>query len=114
MTIYLNLFLISLLLVFIIDISGVMDHIKRMVWRWVFKDRPGQTYQDFEFKPFSCSLCMTWWCGLIYLCFAGLSWVNVAYVAFLAYFTPIWKDLLYLVKDFITKMIDAIYTWYDL
>lgn len=111
---YLNLFLISLMLVFIIDLSGVMEYIKKMVWRWVFKNRPNQTYQDFELKPFECSLCMTFWVGLIYLCFAGLSWVNVAYVCFLAFFTPVWKDLLLLVKDFVNKMIDAIYTWYDL
>ncbi len=111
---YLNLFLITLVLVFIIDLSGAMDYIKRTVWRWVFKNRPNQTYQDFEMKPFECSLCMTWWVGLIYLCFTQLSWVNVAYVALLAYLTPVWKDLLLLVKDFINKMIDAIYTWYDL
>ena len=111
---YLNLFLISLLLVFIIDLTDVVETIKRLVWRWVFKTRPDKTYQDFCFKPFECSLCMTWWCGLIYLCFAGLSWVNVAYVAFLAFFTPIWKSLLYLVKDFVIKLIDALYTFYDL
>lgn len=109
---YTNLFMISLVLVFIIDISGVIDHIKRFVWKWVYKGK--REYRDFEMKPFDCSLCATWWCGLIYLCFTQLSWVNVAYVAFLSYMTPIWKDLMYLVKDFIVKMIDAIYTWYDL
>ena len=109
---YTNLFMISLVLVFIIDISGVVDHIKRLVWRWVFKEK--REYRDFEMKPFDCSLCSTWWCGLIYLCFTQLTWVNVAYVAFLAFMTPIWKDLMILVKDFIIKLIDAIYMWYDL
>lgn len=112
MTIYLNLFLISLLLVFIIDISGVMDHIKRLVWRWTYNGK--REYRDFELKPFTCSLCMTWWCGLIYLCFTGLTWVNVAYVAFLAFFTPIWKDAMVLVKDIAIKMIDTIYYYLGL
>lgn len=110
--IYLNLLMISLVLVFIIDISGVVDHIKRLVWRWVYKGK--HEYRDFEAKPFDCSLCATWWCGLIYLCFTHLSFVNVAYVALLAYATPIFKDLLTLVKDFAIKLIDTIYMWYDL
>ena len=109
---YTNLLMISLVLVFIIDISGVVDSIKRLVWRWVYKGK--REYRDFSVKPFDCSLCSTWWCGLIYLCFTQLSFVNVAYVALLAFLTPVFKDVLILVKDFITKMIDAIYTWYDL
>ena len=109
---YTNLLMMCLVLVFIIDISGVVDHIKRLVWRFAYKGK--REYRDFEAKPFDCSLCATWWCGLIYLCFTSLTWCNVAYVAFLAFMTPVFKDLLNMVKDFIAKMIDAIYTWYDL
>ena len=104
--------MICLVLVFVIDISGVVDHIKRLVWRFAYKGK--REYHDYEAKPFDCSLCSTWWCGLIYLCFTQLTWCNVAYVALLAFLTPIFKDLMYLVKDFIVKMIDAIYTFYDL
>lgn len=110
--IYTNLLMIALVLVFIIDISGVMDHIKQLIWRWVYKGQ--RDYRDFSLKPLDCSLCSTWWCGLIYLCFTNLTFVNVAYVALLAFLTPVFKDVLIMVKDFIAKMIDAIYTWYDL
>lgn len=109
---YIDLLMICLVLVFIIDISGVVDHIKRLVWRFAYKGK--REYRDFEMKPLDCSLCSTWWCGLIYLCFTSLTWVNVAYVALLAFLTPTFKDIMYLVKDFITKMIDTIYTFYDL
>ena len=109
---YTDLLMICLVLVFVIDISGVIDHIKKLVWNFTYKGK--REYRDYEAKPFDCSLCATWWCGLIYLCFTHLTWVNVAYVAFLAFMTPIFKDLMFLVKDFIVKMIDAIYTFYDL
>ena len=112
MTIYLNLFLISLILVFIIDISGIVDVIKHVIWKWAYQGK--REYKDFSIKPFDCSLCSTWWVGLIYLCFAGLSWVNVAYVAFLAYLTPVFKDVLILLKDFAVKIIDTIYYYFNL
>ena len=104
--------MICLVLVFIIDISGVVDHIKRLAWKWIYQGK--REYRDFEAKPFDCSLCSTWWVGLIYLCFTSLSWVNVAYVAFLAFMTPVFKDLLMMVRDFVVKIIDTIYWYFNL
>lgn len=102
-----DLLLITMILVFIIDVSGVVDHIKRFVWNWVYKGK--REYHDFDLKPFDCSMCTTWWVGLIYLCFTSLTWANVAYVALLAYLTPVFKDVIVLVKDIAIKAIDCVY-----
>lgn len=103
----LNLLLISLILVFIIDISGFVDEMKRLVWKWVFGNK--KEYRDFDLKPFTCSLCATWWAGILYLCFTGFSWEMVAYVALLSYLTPIMKDMMIFVKDLMIKIIDELY-----
>lgn len=103
----LNLLLISLILVFIIDISGFVDTVKRLVWKWVFNGK--REYQDFDLKPFTCSLCSTWWAGILYLCFTGFSWAMVAYVALLAFLTPIFKDIMIFIKDLMIKIIDELY-----
>lgn len=102
----LNLLLICLILVFIIDISGFVDTVKHWIWKWLYKTKE---YRDFNLKPFDCSLCATWWSGLIYLCFTGLSWEMVAYVALLAYLTPIFKDIILFIKDLMIKIIDELY-----
>ena len=95
---YINLLLIAFLCVFIIDFSGVIESIEAVLKKWVnnpFVHIP---------KPFSCSLCSTWWLGIIYLiCVGGLTLVNTAYVAFLAALTPVILRSLYLIRDVLDK-----------
>ena len=93
----LNLLLLQLIIVFIVDLSGVMTHIKRWIWRWLKKDRP---YKDFPFKPFDCSLCSTWWAGLIYLLIThSFTIPYIGYVALLAFLASTAATLLQLIKD---------------
>ena len=109
---YLNLFIMCLVIVFIIDISGIVDTVKRQAWKWIYKG--AKEYREFSAKPFDCSLCSTWWAGIIYLCFTSFTWVNIGYVAMLALFTPIFKDIMILAKDFSMKIIDVIYEFFGL
>lgn len=102
-----DLLYITLILVFIIDISGFVDTVKRWVWKWVFKDR--REYRDYDLKPFDCSLCASWWAGLLYIIITGFSWEMLAYVAFLSFLTPVFKDILTLIKDIMIKIIDEVY-----
>lgn len=93
----LNLLLIQLLVVFIVDLSGVMDHIKRAIWKWLKGDKP---YRDFTFKPFDCSLCANWWIGLIYLLIThSFTIPYIAYVALLAFLASTAATALQLIKD---------------
>lgn len=59
-----DLAILTTVVVFIVDLSGVVDDFKRRLSRWIAApvDRV---------KPFDCSLCVTWWSGLAYLLIAG-------------------------------------------
>lgn len=62
MSIFLNLVIIEFVIVFIIDYSGFVGEIERYLGVFLRSRLPLKIP-----KPFSCSLCMTFWCGLIYL-----------------------------------------------
>lgn len=79
MKIYVELLLLAWVVVFIIDLSGIVESIKAALGRWLGgKIRP--------LRPFDCSLCMVWWCGLGYaLLTHQLTLGVVAYIALLSY-----------------------------
>lgn len=108
---FLDVVCIAVITVFIIDLSGVMDTIKRSVFKWLVKDRP---YVDFKLKPFDCSLCMTHHICLLYALISGqfslLMWMFICVVAFL---TPQIKGLLRLVSDMLVKAENAVYDILD-
>lgn len=103
MGVLLNLFLIQFIVVNIVDISGIMDSIKNGLSKWL----------DIRInKPLpliGCSYCMCWWTGLIYLIFSGnLTLFNTAVLLLICALTTVTQDLIYLVKDIITKIITTI------
>lgn len=80
-----NLLFLSLIIVFIIDYSGIVQEVEEVLQKWL--KMPNKAHIP---KPFSCSLCMTWWTGLIYLIIAGqFTFMAVAYVALLSAFTTV-------------------------
>lgn len=76
----LNLVLIAAVVCFVVDVSGVVDSIKKFVWK-TFAKGVGD-YHTLSLKPFSCSLCSVWWAGLIYILAVGK--FTIPYVAFVA------------------------------
>ena len=55
-----ELLLIAVVTVFIIDISGAKTTLLHFVSIWLHRDVQ-------SLRPFTCSLCMTWWIGLLWL-----------------------------------------------
>lgn len=99
-----NLLLITLITVFIIDLSGIIDELEHSLSKWLNKKSVHIP------KPFSCSLCMTWWTGLIYLLVIhNFTFITIAYCALLAYLTPVFGALMQLVKDLLTKAVNIVY-----
>ena len=104
-----TLLLIQVIIVIITDLSGFPeDGIKPL-----FKRITGGVGEPS--KLFTCSLCQMNWVGLIYLiCTGHLTIANYAMVLGLAFMTPVTGSLLFLVRDFIQKMIDTIYNYFNL
>jgi hypothetical protein len=102
-----NLFLIAVITVCIIDISGFVNSIKSALNKVITKRKFSNS--NYSIKPFDCSLCMTFWIGLIYLIiYNSVSLINITVLLLIAISTPIINDIIRLIQDLITKLIQVI------
>ena len=102
--------IIQLIICFIVDLSGVMTHIKKAIWKWLKgKDRP---YKDFEFKPFDCSLCSGWWANLLFLLIThSFTIYYVAIAAGLSFLASTFSSCLQFIKDTLDNLIYILDKW---
>lgn len=101
MMIWINLLCIAVIVVFVVDISGFPDTLKKLYWRWLFKDKP---YKDFQFKLIDCSLCLTHhFCVLFALITGQFSLLVWMYICMLSMLAKCLKGLMVLVSDIIIK-----------
>lgn len=104
MNIILNILIIAFLCVFVIDYSGFIEEADKLITKALRSRVPLHIP-----KPFSCSLCSTWWIGLLYLVIVGN--LNLPYIAALAgasFLTPEILSIIYFIKDLINKVFDTI------
>lgn len=101
-----ELVLIALFWVLVVDIAQFPAEIKRVLFRWLKGKRE---YVDYSLKPFDCSLCLTWWTGLIWIIVVGFRFDYVVLCLGIACFTPIIKDIILLTRDFLGWIIDRAY-----
>ena len=107
------LFLLTVMAVIVIDLTDFVDSIKHGIWKWVFKDK--RPFKEFRMKPFDCSLCSSFWLGLLYLVIWGKwSLALMTFQLFLSFLTPVIKDALMLVKSLLQRMVDAVYDYFQL
>lgn len=98
-----GLICITLIAVFIIDHSGIIESVKNTLGKWL-KCRVERL------KPFDCSLCSVWWCGLLYIAVIGqFTLGNIAVVALFALMADKVSEVVSLIRDLITKTINTIY-----
>lgn len=92
----LDLFFIMAITVMIIDMSGFTVSLKKFV-SWLLTG--GKLVKtDFDLKPLTCSFCMTWWVGLIYLiCTGTINFFHLYILLLLCCFTVPFKNLLQLI-----------------
>lgn len=98
----LNLLIIANILVFIVDMSGFIQEMENVIHKHFFPKYPREAISIP--KPFSCSLCLTFWTGLIYLIFTKITIPLLGYVCLLAYLTPVFAELQATIKDLIMKI----------
>lgn len=99
-----SVLLIAVFWVLVVDISGFIDELKYRIFKWL----NGGPYRDFSLKPFDCSLCMTWWtCFFIILFDWSLS--MLVFSLAVACFTPIIKDIVLMVRDGMSWLINKVW-----
>lgn len=102
---YLNLFFAAVVTVFVVDMSGVSSALLRVVSAWA-----GRKFS--QLRPFTCSLCMTWWVGLTCCIVWGcLDWPHTAFVAVLAFLANVIADTLRTFKDSIIAILKFFSRW---
>ena len=100
----LKLFLIGFIAVFIIDYSGFIEEMDRILTKALKSKIPLHIP-----KPFSCSLCTTFWAGVIYLlCTGSLNIFSLSYLGIVCFLTPEILSIIYFIKDLINKVFDWI------
>lgn len=97
MSTILNLILLQIIIVFIIDLSGIVPHIKTFISSYLTNHKIKSS--DFSFKPFDCSLCMMHWVGLIYIICIGFTIPLYCLVCILSLFTAPMSNLLLTIID---------------
>lgn len=102
-----DLILIQLIIVYIIDLSGAVESFKLFISKILTKGKIQTT--NFDLKPFTCSLCMTWWIGLIYLLIChSFTIPYISLVALLSYLTPLSSSILLLIKDLVIFLVNKL------
>ena len=104
--IYINCLLIELIFVIGLDVLHFWDEISKIISGIITK---GKVKKPFELKPFSCSVCCSWWCNLAYIIFSGnFSILNVAIVIVMAMFATELGGLIFMFKSWIDALINKI------
>ena len=100
---YLKLFEITVIVVIVVDISGFIDSIKSLIGKVL-------GINNVNLKPLDCSLCMNFWASMVYLVITNeLSITAVMVTLLLSTMTPVIQDLIYLIRDFLGKIISKAY-----
>lgn len=99
-TTIINLLLINLI-VCLVFLSGFVDEVDDAISRkWRFHHLP---------KPFSCALCMTLWCSVIWLlCVGQFNILNIALCLANAHLTKITIPLWSVIENWLLKIISWI------
>lgn len=91
----------------IYTMSGFDIPIRKRLWNYLYRGLPFN--EDWMIKPFVCSWCLGTWIGIISLFWFGFSLPNLLLVLLVAYYNDLIKDIMILLKDASTKLIDVIY-----
>lgn len=107
MDIITNIILIQVLICYLIDLSGFIPSLERGLGK-ILK------YKVEIPKPFSCSLCMGWWTGLIYLLISGHFTLNyIVTVALVSFFSKNISGFLRWIQEVLTRIEQILYKLID-
>lgn len=100
--VYIDIICLAIITTYIVDISGIIDSIKWAIGRWL-------NIKEVRLKPFDCSLCMTWWVGLIYTLIVGeCNIYTILCVAMTSALSTIIGDTIILLREILSAGINAL------
>lgn len=104
---YLDLLLLTTIVVYVVDLSGFTQSWKGALSKWL-------KVKAVSFKPFDCSLCMTWWSCIVYaLCTGAFSLPCLAYIAALSFLAfPIGQILIFM-REGLLSLINKLMSLYE-
>ena len=107
MNIYLELLLVSAVVFYVVDLSGFTQSWKEGLASLISGGRTNRL--RWSGRPFSCSLCMTWWCCLAWALFRGqLNLPVVAASAGFSAFSNTLYNLLIFIRESLTVLISRL------
>lgn len=99
-----NMLLISIIICFIIDCSGLMHSLKTLLSS-IISTKLKISADDIRIPFISCSLCSVFWTNIIYLFITNsFSLPNLTIVCLLALFASNISGLLMTIKDYLAKL----------
>jgi len=109
MNIYLQLLLLAAVVVYVVDLSGFTDWWLSRLSRFTVR----RHYPPVKsLRPFSCSLCMVWWCGISFAWLHGQLTIPVlAYVAGLSFLSITLSELFIFLRETLTGFIARLNRW---
>lgn len=103
--IFFNLLMLTTVICFVIDVSGIVDSLESMLSRW--RGKPCRLI-----KPFSCSMCMSFWIGLIYVLF-NFSLFNLFMLTLIVTNAEQITNMLVLFRMLVNRVLDTIATYVE-
>ena len=109
MSIYLSLLLLACVVVYVVDLSGFTDTWLKALSRFTTRDGDPAVK---ELRPFSCSLCSTWWICLLYAYLRNsFTLPVVAYIAGLSFLSITLRELFIFIRETLTNAIANLNKW---
>lgn len=102
----LNTLFITVIIVLIIDISGFIENLKRLIFRLL--NGKSVKYKDFNLKPVDCSFCLSFWVNLIFLVVNGFSFWGLLLILIFSWSTVYIKEMFFLLDAWILWLINKL------
>ena len=101
-----NCLFITIIWVLILDQLHFWDDFSMMISSWL---SGGKIKKPLDWKPFNCSVCMSFWTNLAYIIVTNqFSILMILYIVVLSWSTPIINSILSFVINAVLKMINII------
>ena len=104
----LTLLAITVIICYVVDLSGIVGSVKWLIWKKICNGigKP----ENVKLKPFECSLCMTFWCGILYLILtAQLSLLSLLMISMLSFFSKNVTGFLRWIQEALVALEDKLY-----